>query len=502
MRKLPLILAALLLLVCGLAAQSAPLLNGLNEASLIYRSVPDSLHVYFQNSFGFSLGYKNFSFGMKFIAELPKYSTNQSELLEELDPDRLSLGWKELYASYTRDAYLIHAGTIEESFGSGLIFRSYQDLELDEDHRVTGFKFRYDDKLRLKALYSALPSPSSLGRLDLAYGADAEYPILEPLIPFLESINFPHLESLSLGASFVGMQTLQGSSYKQDDILGARAKLIQDQFEISVEGASRDDKLVAGMLNGLAVFTAASAYFGPVQLGGAYKHYDNFSYRNRVQDIPLANHHNETLADDLASGTDERGFQAWTNIAFGQYLSLNLDYAEAWDQAREKQMNDAYAGLDWQSGATAATLSYSHIEKVDSALRHWQKEAYPAFVVSFPAGKTGLVLSGEFKTVEKLVLDTVQNEYVEASHYEPRLQADLSLGKLSLSLGAQSWWNDFSSILQSHYWPSVELKYPILADSDLVLFAGKEAGGKVCRNGVCRYVAPFSGVRLELATRF
>lgn len=488
MRKLPLIfLAALLLAGAALPAQTSLTLNGLNEASLIYRSVPDSLHVYFQNTFGFSFGYRNFSFGMKFIAELPKYSTNQSELLENLAADRLSLGWKELYASYAKDAYLIHAGIIEESFGSGLIFRSFMDAELDEDHRVTGFKFRYDDKLRLKALYSALPSPTSHGKLDLAYGADAEYPVLEPL---------------TLGASFVGMQTLVGTSYKQDDILGARASLVLDKFELSAEGGVRDDKLDAGLMDGKAIYTAATAYLGPVQLGGAFKHYDNFAYRNRVQDLPLANHHGEALADDLASGADETGFQGWANIAIGQSLCLALDYAEAWDKAGEKQMNDAYAGLEWQSGATAATLSYSHVEKVDSALRHWQKESYPAFVVSFPAGKAGLVLSGEFKTVEKLVLETAQNEYVEIGHYEPRLQADLSLGKLSLSLGAQSWWNDFSSILKSHYWPSVELKYPILANSDLVLFAGKEAGGKVCRNGVCRYVAPFSGVRLELATRF
>ncbi len=488
MQRLPLILLAALLLLCsGLAAQTTLRVNGLNEASFIYRSVPDSLHVYFTDTFGFNLGYRDFSFGLKFIAELPKYSTNQSELLEELDPNRLSLAWEELYAAYSRDSYLVHAGIIEESFGSGIIFRSYQDLELDEDHRVTGFKFRYDDKLRLKALYSGLPSATSVGRTDLAYGADAEYPVLD---------------ALTLGASFVGLQTLVGSAYRQDDILGARAGLSLDMLELSVEGAARDDKLLAGMLDGLGVYSSASLYLGPVQLGGAYKHYDNFSYRNRVQDLPLANHHNETLSDDQASGTDERGFQAWTNVSLGQHLNLNLDYAEAWNQAREKQMNDAYAGLDWQKGSLAATVSYTHIEKVDSALNHWQKEAYPAFVLSFPAAGMGLALSGEFKTVEKLVLDAEQNEYVKARHYEPRLQADLSLGKLSLSLGAQSWWNDFSSLPDSHYWPGLEIKYPVLAGTDLVLFAGKEAGGKVCRNGVCRYVAPFSGVRLELATRF
>ncbi len=445
MRRLSLILLAALLLTCaGLSAQNTPLLNGLNEASLIYRSVPDSLHVYFKNSFGFSLGYKNFSFGMKYIAELPKYSTDQAELLDELRPDRLSLGWKELYASYAKDAYLVHAGTIEESFGSGLVFRSYQDLELDEDYRVNGFKFRYDDKLRVKALYSGFGSPRTVGKLDLAYGADAEYPVLE---------------ALTLGASFVGMQTLIANSYRQDDIVGARASLVLDFLELSAEAAGRDDKLATELVDGLAFYGTASTGFGPLQLGGAYKHYDNFEYRNRLQDLALANRHNETLADDQGSGYDERGFQAWTSIAIGQFLSLDLDYAEAWNQAQEKQMNDAYAGLDWQRGSVSATVSYSHIEKVDSALRHWQKESYPAFVVSFPTGKAGLVLSGEFKTVEKLVPGTAApDQYTEVGHYEPRLQADISLGKLGLSLGAQSWWNDFSSITTSHYWPSLEPK--------------------------------------------
>ena len=43
---------------------------------------------------------------------------------------------------------------MEETFGSGMIFRSYENVELDEDYRVTGFKFGYDRGLRLKALYS------------------------------------------------------------------------------------------------------------------------------------------------------------------------------------------------------------------------------------------------------------------------------------------------------------------------------------------------------------
>ncbi len=55
-----------------LGAQNTLWVNGSNEAQFIYRTVDDSLHTYFKDAFGFNLGYRNFSFGMKFIAELPK----------------------------------------------------------------------------------------------------------------------------------------------------------------------------------------------------------------------------------------------------------------------------------------------------------------------------------------------------------------------------------------------------------------------------------------------
>ncbi|MGC9362290.1 MAG: DUF6029 family protein [Candidatus Syntrophosphaera sp.] len=484
MRKPRLILIALILLgMAGLFAQNTLMVNGLNEAKFTYRTAADSLNAYFEDTFSFNLGYRDFSFGMKFIAELPKYSTSQSELLEELSSDRLSLGWKELYASYAKDAYLIHAGTIEETFGSGIVFRSYEDLEFDEDHRVTGFKFGYDDVLRAKALYSGIPSPGSANKLDLAYGLDAEYPILE---------------ILTLGASAFAMRNLTPfNTYSENDVFGGRLNFISGPIEAAAEYSQRKlYKRGVGLdaMDGNAFYGTLSLSLAPVQFGGAYKRYDQFNYR--LQDLPLANHHGETLADDQPSGEYEEGFQAWTNITVLSNIALNLDYAEAWDSSGEMKMNDAYAGLDWFSGDLYATLSYSHVEKVDEGLDHWQKETYPAFTAAFPAGKLNLVLSGEFKTVEKQVFEE------ESSHYEPKLQADLNFGKLGLSLGAQSWWEDFSSIMDSRYWANVEARYPVFDSTDLILFAGSEAGGKVCRNGVCRYVAPFSGVRMELNTRF
>lgn len=498
MRRLVFVLL-LLALCAGLAAQKSPIVNGLNEARFIWRAAEDSLNTYFEDSFSFSLAYNYFTFGLKFNAGLPRYSTDQNQLLDELRPDALGWDWEDLYASYARDAWLIHAGKMEETFGSGMIFRSYENVELDEDYRVTGFKFGYDRGLRLKALYSGYSGGSGGGKLDLAYGMDAEYPVLQPL---------------TLGATAFSAQSYVGTKYLQDNVLGGRAKLRKGPLEAGVEYASRDK--VDNPDNGSAVYADASLSLSLLQFGAAYKYYDNFNYYNNFQDIPLANHHSETLSDGQASGSDEQGFQVWTIFSLPRDLTLNLDYAEAWDSSKKLRMNDFYAGLDWMKGKLNGTLSFSYLEKLDESdtelldgnKNRWQKEYYPGFVVSFPAWGYQPTLTGEFKAVAKeSVTQSEQNgvsydQLYESSHYEPKLQLDVALGKLSLALGAQAWWEDFSSITDGTYWPNLEAKYPILSGTDLVVFVGREAGGKVCRNGVCRYMAPFSGLRVDLNTRF
>lgn len=476
------ILLLFIALCLSLGAQAALQINGLNEAEFVYRAVEDSLSTYFKDSFGFNLSYRDFRFGMKFISELPKYSTQESELLPELDPNRLSVGWKELYAGYQKDAFSIHVGTTQESFGQGISFRSYKDIEFDEDHRLDSFLLRYDDALQFKAIYGALESEDYKGRYDLAYGVDAQYPLWQ---------------GLRLGASALAFRNLGAfSKYSFRDVYAGRLLFTQGNFDSYAEYAASDQYRLQGSsaIQGSALYLNADYMIGSLILGGAYKNYDDFSYR--LQDIPLANYHGETLSDALASGLDEEGWQARALYNFSESMFLTADYAEAWDSAKDKNMNDLYLAVDIARGLNQYQLSYSHIEKLDEAASTWQKEYYPAIFTSFSLKGIPLQFKAEFKEIQK------QKNDIESSHYEPLVQADIGLGKLSLSLGLQSSWEDFSAWADSRYMPNIELKYPIFSHSDLLVFAGKDAGGKVCRNGVCRYLAPFEGIRAELSTRF
>ncbi len=472
----------LLFITLLLFAQNTLSINGLNEAKFIYRTAPDSLNAYFTDSFAFNLAYRNFGFGMKFIAELPKYSTEQSELFDELDANRMELGWKEFYATYEKESLTVHAGTTEESFGSGIVFRSFQDLEFDEDHRLESFLVKYNDKLKFKAIYGAIENPTSVGKYDLAYGAD---------------LQSPSFMGISLGASANAFRNLTGSQiYSQRDVFGARMSIATGGLDLQAEAALSRLYHQTGIAakDGKAIYVNGNYSWGAVSIGAAYKQYDAFQYR--LHDLPSANHHNETLSDASASGEDEIGYQGFGTIAISQALSLNIDYAEAWNSNKDLQMNDGYAALEWILNGRMLGISYGHIEKLDEHLNTWQQDLIPAVQAGITLFGTPVQLSAEYKVVSK------QKHELESEHFEPKVQGDFSLGKLSLSLGAQSQWEEIGEFRDSRYWASMEAKYPIFSHSDLTVFAGKEAGGKVCRNGVCRYVAPFQGLKVELNTRF
>ena len=488
MRRILLLIFALSAIL-ALSAQSNLNINGLNEAQFIYRDAADSLKIYFHNSFAMNLAYKDFGFGMKFIAELPKYGMDQADMIDDLRPINIKMAWEELYLSYEKGPWMTRAGTIYETFGSGLVFRSYEDKEFDMDHRLSGFHFRYDDDFRIKAVYGAIQNVKNPSILELGYGLDLEFPI----------------RFFTVGASMAGFRnTTALNIYDQTEIFSGRFGMNYGPLSAKAEYATRDLYKVAQPESGSAIYTNANLSFGPVLLGAAYKNYDQFQFRQ--QDVPLANYHGETLADNQPSALDEIGLQGWSNVTINECLSLDLNYAEAWNKDKSKHMNDGYAALEYSQGDLSAGFSWSHVEKIEEDDSHWAdqwlREVTPAFHAGFPAWGKALGLTGEFKLVDKESLDATAGDYALKGHYEPKLQADIALGNVSLSLGAQSEWEDFSAIMESRYWANAEARISLFDHSDILVFAGREAGGKVCRNGMCRYVAPFSGLRVELATRF
>jgi hypothetical protein len=485
MKRLFLILLVFMM-AAGLAAADNLYLKGLNEMTYIYRTAKDSLNTYFRDAFSFSLGYGDFSLGVKFLAELPKYSTDQTQLMEELNPNKLSVQWAERFLEFERDGLLLHGGTTSESFGSGMVFRAWEDLEFDTDTRLDGFLVKYNKKAKLKALYGALPNRNQPTKLDLVYGADGEYPVLD---------NF------GIGASALTMRTLTAfNTYNQQDVFGGRVNWTFDKLDGAVEYAATSLFRNSGANHeGKAVNAYTNVYLNPgfvrsLTLGASYKYYDKFQYR--TQDLKTNTYHSETLADNQTTGVDEEGLQGNVSAILSEQITWNLNYAEAWNSSFKKRMSDLYTGLEWQLGDKLLLVEYGQIEKLDKSIDHWQQDIKPSVGLGMPLGNYSFTAKAEYQYIEKVSHD------VSDWHYEPLLQLDLGMGKLSVSVAAESHWKYAEDVTKGRYWVNSEIKYALFEHTGLTLFAGKEAGGKVCRNGICRYVAPFQGVKLEAVTRF
>jgi len=461
-------------------------LNGLNETTYIYRTAKDSLNSYFRDAFSFSMGYRDFSLGVKFLAELPKYSTDQNQLMDELNPNKLDVKWTERYLEFERDNLILHGGTITESFGSGMVLRAWEDLEFDTDTRLDGFLVKYNKGIKLKAMYGALPNRNQATKYDLVYGADTE-------LPFMNNYDF--------GVSILTLRTLNALNiYNQQDVYAGRLNWTFDEMDGSVEYAKTALFNNSGAnhegtgINAYTNIYLKPSYVKSVTLGAGYKSYDKFQYR--VQDLKTNNYHNETLADNLTTGEDEEGLQGSMSVVLTDEMTYNVNYAEAWNSDFKLRMSDLYTSFEWQCGNLVLLAEYGQTEKLDKVIDHWQQDLTPAISVSMPFMDYSFTSKFEYEYIEKANHDETQ------WHYEPMLQADLGMGKLSVSLAAESQWKYMEDVTKGRYWANCEVKYALFNHTDVTLFAGRQAGGKVCRNGTCRYVAPFQGVKLEAVTRF
>ena len=82
------------------------------------------------------------------------------------------------------------------------------------------------------------------------------------------------------------------------------------------------------------------------------------------------------------------------------------------------------------------------------------------------------------------------------------IQTDISFDKYSFSLTVENQLGESNDGDDNEFWIGGEFAFNIFGNTGLRIFGGKEKGGKICRNGVCRYQSEFEGVRVEITTSF
>ncbi len=458
-------------------------INGSNELKYIYKARKDSLNTFFEDEFGFNFSYGKFSYGMKFIARLPKYDFfDNKEFLKASD---LYTVWDERYVSFESDNFYILGGIYQESFGTGIVLSSIYDKDFDIDTRITGSQIRINSNgWSIKGIYGTIKDDEKKNSTDVVFGADLEKTI----------------KSFIFGGSALVYRKIHNldNKFSKYNIYSAKANYSSDIFEANIEfDKIKEDSLnneLSDLKDGIALYATTNIYLKKITLTAGYKKYQDFDIY--INDPPRLNYSDEPLSENIKAGKDEEGFMGEIRFEPNYENNLIVNYSEAWNKEKTIKLSDAYLKAEHDFDDKALTLEFSRTERYEEPISEWTKEIIPVVSYDTKFNNIALHLKAQYKIKEKVHFEE------ETIEYEPYFQSDFSYKDKSLSLILVYPHKDFDNLLKNKLWLGLEGKASIFENLDVTLFVGKEKGGKVCRNGVCKYQSQFSGVKLNLNTSF
>jgi hypothetical protein len=468
-------------------AQSNISIAGENSASYIYRTAKDSLNSYFENELNFRVDNKNFTFGMTFLAQLPRY--DQFNATEELSQGQIHYEWVDRYIQLNFDDLKLTAGTLEESFGYGMTLRSWNDRDLVQDKRLEGASFVYStDAIKVTGVYGALKNDvfeADISKNDLFLGAD---------------VDFKAYDFIRLGASlgqYKQKNPIWGrTDYIHKNVHGGRINLLFDRFDVSSEYAELVPTHNAPdyLSSGTAFFARANTYFDQFTISGGYKRYNRYDYQ--LSDLPTLNHYDELLLS-FADVDFEEGLQGEIRWMPNFDNEILISYAESWDRSYTARHANFFTEYKRSFESFSTTLDYEHLERIDKNKDIWEQELRPAISMDFYELARPLMVKFMWGLYAEKLRET------KTSYHRPYIQIDtIPIENVSVSISAEYQFADWDEFGKNSIYLGVEIVTSISNHSEVKLFAGKEKGGKVCRNGVCMFQSPFEGVRLTLNTRF
>ncbi len=488
-----------LCLICILAtfliANEQVVISGTNEAEFIYKDATDSLKTYFDDKLSMDISYGDFQFGMKFLAQLPAY--NKFENIENMSSDDVQYRWDERYAQFQKDGFFIRAGHYEAIIGRGIILNAYEDEDVDNDTRLQGLLAKYDtDRLALTALYGVLPiEVNATIKNNTVAGTDAEYTVHD---------------FVKLGASYVAFTNFQerinnADKYMQHHVYGGRANVEWNWLSWYTEFAhSREYDTYGGKdRHGDALYSDATVYMGNLSLYSAYKNYLRFDYgefSGKSQDyfmheLPTANYSDEPIFEDYLAGTDEEGLSGeLTYTTETRQHEFIAAYSEAWTRDQKVRLMDLHLEASFNMDEYILHPQVSVLEGKNAREKYWFKNIKPALSFDFAYKEMPLYLKAEWEYENK---KTALHSKIT---HEPMLQVDFGFPKFNLSVLAETVIEEPADLGKEAIWLGAEISADLFDHTEMVLFVGREKGGKICRNGTCKIQPQFEGVRLELIT--
>lgn len=475
---------------------------------------------------------------------LPENVTVGFRLLYD-DPPEIGLpfqGISRRFIEYKEDNLKLRIGNSSELYGRGLVLNLFENRGLAFDTWVDGIKASYKmGNLRTSLIAGTIEFTDSIS----LYRTE-KYKIRGG------NIEYKAFKSVNLGFSFISSeggipQFDQSLTTVNAELPEFYLDLTQGPFSLFLNWAQKWTN--ASSLNlsskGSGIYSALSYADGSLGITLEYKNYrfdqqDPFLRDDETRTtkfLPFQNppivmyEHSYTLlsrALHQVDFNDEIGFQIDANYAVNEDVNISFNFSLSSRHNKFKYDNN--------------TFSFSRIARSDNYLPSSKKE-YSPFTEIFIEGeyyinnntaiRIGLAnrektLYNEFiglagsHTIKSIVIP-FQMEYQFNKNYSALFQYEFENVNDNFNEGEEDFNNQFISGTLSLYskasisfryeftnnnfdlsnrkdWFVGEIGYRISGANLVSVSYGRERGGQICSNGVCRYLLPFKGLRFTLQT--
>lgn len=460
------------------------------------------------------------------------------------------------FARYKKDGYDITVGNYYEQFGSGLVFRAYEERGLGLDNAMDGLRIIAD-------ISPGITAKAMVGRQRIYFntsdgivrGGDLEFNLNE----FRQQAG---TRNLIIGGSFVSrFQEAQDPIFNLPENVataGVRANFISSDWNIFAEYAykSQDPNSANRFIYkpGHAIYATASYTHGNLGLLMGYKYYDNFLFRSqRVANFteglinylpPLAELHTYTLPALYSyniQANGETGMQVELSYKFnkgsllggryGTLVNFNFSNSYALDKSfsfrTDLDSSQTVSGTNgYQDWAGLGDVQYSqdfNVEIKSKINKNWKATfSYYNFIYNSSALLDGVI-------DDQIQEDThIKYVYVNAAvaellwkikprHYL-RTEAQFmhtkqdrgSWALLLLEYSIAPKW--FVAVQDAYNYgnpdPDLQIHYPLVSlgftrgTTKLQVNYGRQQQGVFCVGGICRVVPASNGFSLLLTSNF
>ncbi len=258
---------------------------------------------------------------------------------------------------------------------------------------------------------------------------------------------------------------------------------------------------IGGREKGIGYYLSATAAFSGYSILGQYMDYDRIGFP------PGVYHYNDPptpIKSGVAMnrGVDERGFGAVATATPIQPLYLEADFGRLYTH------DDSGAGVvEWEGKARYNPVAewtfevyFNHMLQHNVELGTDNRVVdKPVVHVNHVLGQHSFALEGEVGLVDEQSTHGDSWDYLETA-----LAVSYGYGEALLFTAG---WQYVSVALEKRYngetsWPMFEAVWSITHRNMLRVRVGAERGGYTCSGGVCRFEAPFKGIKAQLISRF